>query len=199
MTDFIQNESRIDGTIKAQTFRFKFSEKMCDLLLEFSQQNKFNYSKDEFKENWHIWTLENHEEIRNEQQRLIEMGYDGDIMDKMYKSVRYYYCKKHTKYIETQHKRQKYISKNKCFIELIDTFIQRQYHNTLQNDNDKTVFNMKPSNGWKLFQEIHAEAINRETQRIIKENNLFNKSNAIEKIKKTFNNRYFINIRSQTA
>lgn len=192
----IKEASSAERSIKAKTFRFKFSEKICDLLLQFSQQYKFD-SKDDFKENWNVWTSENHDEICNEQQRLEELGYVGDIITKMYKSVRYYYCKKHMKHPDVQDKRRKYISKNKNFIELIDMFIKRQCDN--QSHGDFIIFNCKPSDGWKIFQELFDKQIHDEILRVIRENNSISQDDALTKIKKTFNNRYFINIRSQAC
>jgi hypothetical protein len=189
-------EETIERSIKAKTFRFKFSEKICDLLLDFSQQYKFD-SADDFKENWNVWTSENHDEICNEQQRLEALGYVGNILTKMYKSVRYYYCKKHMKHTDVQDKRRKYISTNKNFIELIDMFIKRQCDN--QSHADYIIFNCKPSDGWKTFQELFDKQINDEILRVIYENNFISQDDALIKIKKTFNNRYFINIRSQTC
>lgn len=186
-----------DATIRAKTFRFKLSDEMCDLLLQFSQQYKFN-TKDDFKENWDVWTTEYQDEICQERERLREMGYDGDIITKMYKSVRYYYSKKHTKNNTVPEKRRKYISKNEEFIELIDNFIIRQCNNENTLEGDVVICTFKPSDGWVHFSELYEEDITRETERIKTVNSSINDDDALYKIKKTFNNRYFINIRSQT-
>lgn len=186
-----------DVAIRAKTYRFKLSDEMCDLLLQFSQQYKFN-TKDEFKENWEVWTTEYHDEICQERERLHEMGYDGDIITKMYKSVRYYYSKKHTKNNTVQEKRRKYISKNEEFIELIDNFIIRQCNNEHTLEGDVVICTFKPSDGWVRFSELYEEDITREIERIKTVNSSIGNDDALYKIKKTFNNRYFINIRSQT-
>lgn len=187
-----------DVIIKAKTYRFKLSDEMCDLLLQFSQQHKFN-TKDEFKENWDVWTTEYQDEIFNERERLRKLGYDGDIVNKMYKSVRYYYCKKHTKGGIVKEKRRKYIPKNEEFIELVDNFIKRQCNNEHTVEGDVVVCSFKPSDGWNLFIKLYEEDITKEVSRIMEVNTSINKADALHKIKKTFNNRYFIDIRSQTA
>lgn len=184
-----------DVAIRAKTFRFKLSDEMCDLLLQFSQQYKFN-TKDEFKENWDVWTTEYHDEICQERGRLCEMGYDGDIITKMYKSVRYYYSKKHTKNNTVPEKRRKYISKNEEFIELIDNFIIRQCNTENTIEGGVVICTFKPSDGWMRFGELYEEDITREIERIKTVDSSINDDDALYKIKKTFNNRYFINIRS---
>lgn len=182
--------------IKVKTFRFKFSDNICELLLEFSQQHKFD-SKNDFKENWDVWTTYIQADIDRERMRLESIGFKGNIIDKMYKSVRYYYCKKHTLSTETQEKRRKYISKNINFIHLIDNFIKRQ---CFEDENTYSIIcDLKPSQGWKLFSDLHRELVAVEIDRITRENNDINTDDAISKIRKTFNNRYFINIRSRKS
>lgn len=181
-------------TLSTKTFRFKFSETMCDLLLDFSQQHKFD-SKTDFKENWDAWTKEYQDEICDEKTRLESLGYDGDINDKMYKSVRYYYCKRVTPSdCEIHKKRRKYLSKNKEFIDTIDDFIRRQCHDA---GNDRITCDLKPSDGWTLFCEMYTEDIENELARITEEDTSLSIEDALKKTQKTFNNRYYINVRNE--
>lgn len=187
-----------DVKILSKTYRYKFSDHMNDLLLDFSQQHKFD-SKVDFKENWDMWTSEHHDDIADERERLEELGYYGNIISKMYKSVRYYYCKKHTTDKEKQSKRRKYITKNTDFIETIDSFIKRQCvyetHPSKENNNYAT-YDLKPSKGWEKFKNIFEEEVKQEIERIQQEDELITQDKAVQKIKKTFNNRYFINVKS---
>lgn len=181
-------------TINAKTFRFKFSNDVCDALMVFSQQHKFD-SKEDFKENWDVWTSDYSDVIQNERNRLEQIGYKGKIIDKMYKSVRYYYCKKHTSREQPQEKRRKYISKNKEFIDLIDGFIKRQ---CVEDEATKSILcTLKPSQGWDMFNKDCVQAINDEINRILSLNDTMTKEDALSKIHKTFNNRYFIKIRTK--
>jgi hypothetical protein len=194
----MKNEKK-DIKVISKTYRYKFSEHINNLLLDFGQQHKFD-SKNDFKENWDIWTSEYHEDINNEDERLKELGYTGNIINKMYKSVRYYYCKKHTTTNGKQNKRRKYISKNPDFIEFIDNFIKRQFvyeNSTSEENNDGyAIYDLKPSKGWEMFNEMFKEEIKQEIERILQENSSISESSALQKIKKTFNNRYFINVKS---
>lgn len=187
-----------DIKILSKTYRYKFSDHINDLLLEFSQQHKFD-SKDDFKENWDIWTSEHHDDITGERERLVELGYTGNIINKMYKSVRYYYCKKHTTHKEKQNKRKKYITKNPDFIETIDHFIKRHFvyeTQTNKKNNNYATYDLKPSKGWDKFKELFEKEVKQEVERIRQEDDLITDDNAEQKIKKTFNNRYFINVKS---
>lgn len=192
-----KDNEKNDLKVVSKTYRYKFSDHINDLLLDFSQQHKFD-SKDDFKENWDIWTSEHHEDITGERERLKSLGYTGNIITKMYKSVRYYYCKKHTTDKEKQNKRRKYITKNPEFIETIDGFIKRQfiYENPTSDENNYAVYDLKPSKGWEKFKELFEEEVKEEIQRIRQEDDSITNDNAYQKIRKTFNNRYFINVKS---
>jgi hypothetical protein len=89
-------ESGAENTeIHLQTFHFSFSEEITERFAYFASLHRFDERK-VFKENWTKWIQE--EDVANciarEIQLLEQSGYTGDIMDKMFKSVRYYYRKK---------------------------------------------------------------------------------------------------------
>jgi hypothetical protein len=70
-------------------------------LHNFSKIHQYDHRKD-FKEAWNTWIEENNDIVTDEIRRLTEMGYDGDILDKMFKSARYYFRKKSTEKNEPQ-------------------------------------------------------------------------------------------------
>ena len=74
-------------------YRFKFTEEFMEVLYEFSKIHQYDERKD-FKEAWKIWVEENETIINQETTRLNDLGYKGDILDKMFKSARYYFRKK---------------------------------------------------------------------------------------------------------
>ena len=76
-------------------YRFKFTEDFMSELYKFSKIHQFDDRKD-FKEAWKIWTEENEQIIDSEMCRLLHLGYNGDVLDKMFKSARYYFRKKGT-------------------------------------------------------------------------------------------------------
>jgi len=178
--------------LNSKTFRFKFSDTITDLLLDFGQQHKYD-TKEEFKEQWDIWTTENQEEINIEKRRLDGIGYNGNIIIKMYKSVRYYYIKKNSVSTVKREKRKKYIHKNILFINVIDEFIRTHI---IKNEETNTLFcNLKPSIGWKLFLDSHTDLVENEVIRVQRDDETINRETAFTKAIKTFNNRYYIIIK----
>lgn len=160
-------------------FRFKFNSEFCDELNKFAKIHQYENFKD-FKESWNIWVEENNEIINNEILYLNNIGYNGDILDKMYKSARYYYRKKSNSKNQPK-KRRNYIKiQDKEFLNLIDNHIKECISNK----------NFKPSKNFEDFSNIYNEIINRQIINIRLNNNLSNED-ILLKIKKTYKNRYF--------
>ena len=80
--------------IMTNTFRFKFSEEINDKLSKFGRLYSYT-NKEDIASYWDNWLNENEELIINENARLIKLGYKGNIYDKLYKSVKYYWLKVH--------------------------------------------------------------------------------------------------------
>lgn len=166
-------------TQQNKIFRFKFDDSVVDEMKEFSRIHKFD-DRDDFKDAWEKWLIENKDMVSNELARLQKLGYNGDIEDKMFKSVRYYYRKKSNEKSEPK-KRRKYVSLGKEILLLIDTHIERG----MVNDKD-----YKPSIGFDDFVNTYQNEIkdvfDALTKQDLKNNEITNK------IKKTYKNRYFI-------
>lgn len=172
------------GKKNGVVFRFKFSENVVNKLNSFALLHKHEDRKD-FKENWELWIKQNIDLIDEESQRLKQIGYKGDILDKMYKSVRYYFRNKSNSKTEPK-QRRKYISINRELLAVIDQHIDENISNNT---------NFKPSDGYDEFYQIYEQRmVVPEIERIQKEYNM-NKEDVISKIKKTYKNRYFIKIR----
>jgi hypothetical protein len=69
-------------------FRYKFTDDFTSEMFKFSKIHQYDHRKD-FKEAWNIWVEENENIIADEVRRLENLGYEGDILDKMFKSARY--------------------------------------------------------------------------------------------------------------
>jgi len=152
-------------------YRFKFTLEIMNKLNEFSKINQYN-DRISFKENWNEWLNINNELIENECKRLFNLQYKGNIIDKMFKSARYYYRKKSN---ETKQpiERKGYSHLPKEILEKIDIFL---YLN--QNIKPKDSFN----NFWNENYELLNNNNNNATENLLIKN----------KIKKTFKNRYFL-------
>ena len=74
-------------------FRYKFDETVVLLMNEFTQIHKYDETV-QFREAWDKFIKDNRAVIDRENRRLVKLGYDGDVPNKMYKSVRYYFKNK---------------------------------------------------------------------------------------------------------
>jgi hypothetical protein len=158
-------------------FRFKFSTEFNNQLLSFSKLHQHD-DRQAYKDNWTLWLQSNNQIIDEESRRLREQGYNGNIIDKMYKSGRYYYRKKTPK--QDPKKRRKYISIDSDVIEHMDKHI-------IDNANSPT---FKPSSAFELFTNEFKELIEGETSRLL--NKELPREDIKLKFKKTYKNRYFI-------
>lgn len=173
-------------------FRYKFSQSFMDILFPFSKIHQYDDRK-KFKEAWTEWIEENADSVEIEVKRLEELDYRGDMLDKMFKSARYYFRKKQGK--KESKERHQYTSVQKELLEAMNEHILK---NVIQKDNDTDHKNMnkdihifKPSDGFLQFCEAHKELIKDEIIRMMKQN--ITDAEWIKiKIKKTYKNRYFI-------
>jgi len=163
-------------------FRYKFSQEFVDELYKFSKIHQYDERKD-FKEAWNTWVDENEELVHLEMRRLINLGYDGDVLDKMFKSARYYFRKKSTEKKEPAQRRD-YISVSKKLLDSMDTHIE----NNINNED------YKPSHGFDDYCKKNQEILKDEVALLVK-NGFTDHVEIKNKIKKTYKNRYFIFIK----
>jgi hypothetical protein len=159
-------------------FRYKFTNDFTNELYKFSKIHQYDHRKD-FKEAWEKWIEENDDIIDEEIRRLTNLGYDGDILDKMFKSARYYFRKKSTEKKEPS-KRRIYVGSRKDFLESMDNHIKSNMNSG----------NFKPSDGFDDFCRTHIDLLKEQVNQFIQSG--ITDSNEIKyKIKKTYKNRYF--------
>ena len=176
-----ENNNQKTNDVRKKTFRFKFTQETQEQLARFADVHKYDNRKT-FKEEWDNWINEKKHMLRNETHYLQEMGYDGNVEDKMFKSARYYFKNKKPKSAEEQEpkERRTYIKMNKEILSLIDLHIQ----------NNVGCSNYKPSDGFECFKNKFSSEYNKEVYRI-KEINNIDEEIIQEKMKKTYKNRYF--------
>jgi hypothetical protein len=168
----------INGEMPVLIYRFKFTEDFITELYNFSKIHQYDERKD-FKEAWKLWVEDNEALIATESERLTNLGYDGDIMDKMFKSARYYFRKKSTEKKEPMQRRQ-YISVNRELLEAMDRHIEKHIY-----DED-----YKPKTGFISFCKEHEQLLKENITKICEQDKTYLKL-IEEKIKKTYKNRYF--------
>jgi hypothetical protein len=157
-------------------YRYKFSNEFTDELFKFSKIHQYDNRKD-YKEAWNIWTEDNNFIIREEIRRLTNLGYDGNVLDKMFKSSRYYFRKK-TSEKKPPTERRNYITVQKELLSAMD-------------DHIKTRINNKPSKGFDDFCQVNIDLLKEEVN-IFCKNGLTDSSEIKKKIKKTYKNRYYL-------
>lgn len=169
------NPEPFEAPIKLKQHKFDFSHDCIEELEYFAQLHKFDERK-QFKEAWGKWVEANQSLINAEKNRASD--YDGDIVEKMFVSVRYYFRKKALKAaVEAPKQRKKYVSLDRNFLATIDKYLFELIQECL---NEKTMISdTVPAYAYDLFceQNIH----------IIEQLNCSD-----IKLKKTFKNRYYM-------
>ena len=169
-------------TLKIKTHRFKFSNNFCEIIEEFTRIHKYDKSK-EFKEAWNEWKDDNQNVIGKELKYLQNKGYEGDIYEKIYKSIRYYHKNKTNTVNYKKKERKQYVGFNRDILESIDN----QISSYLRKDDSK------PSYGFNEFMTNIDKKMLDNQVRILKDNGYTTKEDILQKFKKTYKNRYFIN------
>ena len=160
-------------------FRFKFSSDFTEQLLPFAKLHQYD-DRHTYKESWTQWLLSNDEMVNVEVRRLKCLGYDGNILDKMYKSGRYYFRNKTNLDNKECKKRRVYISLEHDVIDAMDAHINFNYYLPL----------FKPSIAYEQFCMEHESLIKDETSRLLQEE--LASDDIYAKLKKTYKNRYFL-------
>jgi hypothetical protein len=160
-------------------YRFKFINEFIEDLYKFSKIHQYD-SRQDFKEAWKIWTEENSDIIEEETSRLTRLGYDGDILDKMFKSARYYFRKKSTEKKEPKLRRQ-YINITRDVLNSMDAHININMSNE----------DYKPKTGFVSYCKDN-ELLLRVTIKQMYDNGITDSQLIQDKIKKTYKNRYFM-------
>ena len=189
---------------KIKTYRYKFENDFTDELSYFAKLHQYD-DRHSFKEAWEKWIMEPDikSKIDAEIQRLSENGAEGDIMDKIFKSARYYYRKKLTTQTEAKD-RKVYIRLSENILKAMDTHILEQckknvVSSTSKNESVKMI-DISPAEAYQYFCENKREEISKEVQLLIGQTKTKPETNSwmeiSNKFKKTYKNRYFI-IRSK--
>jgi hypothetical protein len=128
-----------------------------------------------FKQAWSEWTNQDCIQIQivQEVEQLKNSGYKGDVLDKMFKSARYYFRKKVANVEEAP--RKKYISLSPLFLEQIDIYISERLSSS-------------PADLYCDFCQNKKELIFEQIKQLI---DLTSEEICI-KLKKTFKNRFYV-------
>lgn len=188
MADANANANADADTNTISIYRYKFSSDIMDIITEFSKVHQFDERKI-YKESWGVWLEDNIDVIDDEINRLRRLGYEGDIVDKMFKAGRYYFRKKNSNSnsnsIENkknkQQMRRSYIIMEHNVLDAMDAHINSSMKNK----------DFSPASGYINFCTTHISLLQNEIERLCSETTI-NSTDLADKIKKTYKNRYFI-------
>ena len=206
----INNPSN-DSIHNTRTFRYKLSDEIVTFIAEFSKLHQYD-DRHAYKDAWGIWLNDNREFVSREEKRLKDIGFNGDVIDKMFKAGRYYFREKkgkpNTKSAGDEGedmtnsagsegkgkgkvKTRNYITMNPDFIKSIDTHLKKSV-----NDDE-----FKPQTSFIQFVEENKDILQNEVRRLYGIMYNYNNNTIIDKeivhkeilakLKKTFKNLYF--------
>jgi len=193
------------------TFRHEFSNECFQLLQQFTRES-LTLDRKAFKVEWERFTTEHAEFISQETARLVDAGYTGDVVDKMFKTSRYYLTKREREKrsltalspktqddassvsehaassVEEKKRRRPYTTLNKAILESMDAHISAM-----------TTGSQKPAACYAEFYNRFRDQIECEIARLIRTEAVavvgnsegFSQKSAEEKLKKTYKNRMF--------
>ena len=161
-------------------YRYKFTYEFTEELYKFSKIHQYD-DKNDFKEAWNIWIKDNDDIVSQEVRRVTNLGYNGNIITKMFKSARYYFRKKNTEKKQPTERRN-YVGVQKEILDSMDKHIETNIKN-----NSK----YKPADAFHSYCNEHTDVIKVEIKNLLKLG-LNNPNEIKNKIKKTYKNRYFL-------
>lgn len=179
--------------INVKTFRYEFGEQFMNALRDFANIHRFDERK-QFKAAWNMWSSEEdiREQIDAEVKRLNDEGYVGDVLDKMFKSARYYFRKQPLEKGPEKKERKPYISLSPVFLEKIDIHIFELFktNSHINHETQKRVSKITPAAAYDDFCKNNTDIIREQIKCLI--NSLDDDDEICLKLKKTFKNRFHV-------
>lgn len=173
------------------TFRFKHDQEVMDAVMRFAKIHQYD-DRHDYKEAWNEWCDENREMLEKEARRLEDLGYEGDVYDKLFKSGRYYF---RTKKLEKTApvERKKYVGLNRDTLRAMDDFVLNILtwnHEGNDNEGAPRAKCVSPAEAFNMFCLSNQDTLRQEVASLLNDHGV-DDAEVIEKIKKTFKNRYF--------
>ena len=166
----------------SSTFRHNTHPELAQQIKQFASANRY-FDRKLYKKNWKTWCEDNKELILQEERILRENNYKGDVISKLYKSARYYYSKKTNEQKKLQYKpRQKYVGVGSIIIKAMDEHISI----------NMILKEYTPAKGFDTFCKKYTDMLRSEIKLICKKNVDLTSHDILNKIKKTYKNRYFL-------
>ena len=173
------NVNNKQNMTNSNLFRFTFTSEVIEEIDRFAKVHRYDERR-AFKDAWTKWLEEPdiNTIITEEVQRLTSTGYEGDVLDKLFKSARYYYRKKSDE-VKEPVQRKEYVGFSKVFLVSMDVHIKG-----IMQDG------VSPAEAFIKFCTESKPAILTEIQTSKTCNNM-NADDLTEKLKKTYKNRHY--------
>jgi hypothetical protein len=191
--------SKMENPIEIQTYRYLFSTELSIELNEFARIHRYDDRKT-FKNEWVFWIAK--EDIKNvlqdEIKRLHNLGCEDDILDKMFKSARYYYRKKPEIKEVIKTERKKYTGFTKAILESMDTHIRNEIQKNIKkkgkSENIVNISDISPADAYDNYVLENQDIIIREIKiyKGVNQTIDIDIEELSNKIKKTYKNRFYV-------
>ena len=189
--------------VELQTNRYTYNPEVVINLSNFAKIHEYDDRK-VFKEAWQKW-IEDPEikkVIMDEVVRLQMNGLEGDVLDKMYKSARYYYRKKTNNISKQTEPRKEYEGLPRTILKSIDDHIYAEINNNIVLCDKLTgTFrsNISAANSFINYCKLHSEVIKelllptKDVENVTyRANNLRDEIKVVtDRLKKTYKNRFY--------
>jgi len=189
--------------IQVKTHRFTFSGGCTEKLTEFAHRHETDHRK-VFQRAWAEWiqTPDIKTMIEEEIQTLTTTGFDGDVLDKMFKSARYYYRKKPVNDGPKEQKpRKKYERLDSEILEEMDQHIMSEIkqNTVLQRrsvDQEEALLSIRasPSVSFEKYCILHKDNFLEEARLEFPDQDITKDQLTciVDKFKKTYKNRFYV-------
>ena len=167
-------------------YNFKLSKGIKKELNKFAEENK-HLEKYIFDYKWNRWLRNNKIMLDNENEMLKSKGYDKNLYDKLYFSVRYYYVKK-----AKEKEMEKENGKVKVKLKYVPMTLELR---DLIEKHLREHINVQPKLSFETFLQNETKKNKYNEMMNILLYNEYSEKDAMKRIKKAYKNRYFILIK----
>ena len=188
------------GRITIKTNRYTYSEEVVEQLSSFAKVHEYDDRK-EFKDAWQKWMEEPDIKslIVTEVSRLTANGLSGDILDRMYKSARYYYRKKGGEAVTEPTIRKEYEGLPRSVLKTIDDYIYSEINrNIVETDKgDNHIITITAAQSFTTYCKLHYDVISNllppmnDDDCNVNTNMREELKKVTDRLKKTYKNRFY--------
>ena len=188
------------GRVTIKTNRHTYCEEVVEQLSSFAKIHEYDDRKD-FKEAWQKWIEE--PDIKNligsDVSRLTVNGLSGDILDRMYKSARYYYRKKAGEAVTEPTVRKEYQGLPRTVLKTIDDYIYSEINrNILETEKGGNhIITITAAKSFTTYCKLHYDVISDMLPQMNDDDCSVNKNmreelkKVTDRLKKTYKNRFY--------